>query len=756
MKNLVSIFMTLIITSIINTPAALALSSKVLLDPYTKNVDSSIVIEGVTCIDDTIYLLSISHLYTLNADGSEIVQWELNTEPYIHQGSGKSYFTVLSIFHFNGELQALASRCQFNEDRSDIEYVDLAIYAITLNSSTGTADFSLVLPLEMGDWVTYEYGTVNFEVPAQHFFIIDQFLYGSSNFNNNQDSILQFDLTSGTLDFITVPRDTRFVTPYKDGKLLLQIGNPSMLQDMYFAEFKIDSAEAQPIISLPSEWSESIGYQYYDAEQDAIYFEYSEKLYRADLNTSQLTELGAVLVGDGGSAVPISMSDSTLLVPYPFMLVQIDLYAESNSTQLVVYGRRLEYARSAFLQKNGNIDLLFKDIDGFDIAQAMATRDSSVDIFVLNVNSINYYAVYNGGYMMPLSSSTYLCEFANDLYPFIREAVMRDGSLIAVPVYIQIMDYSPEYDEIAFNQVGLTMNDMPATWMEFLQLIERLPDILQEHPDISVFDPAMDVQNTRYMLLQTVISAYWNYISRSGYAQQFDTEIFRQLIEAFDAIDFNGLHAYGIINDSYNALFAEHRVLFPSFSGIRVSPSRMDDHFLTLRMEDDASPVLSVDLEIAFVNPFSNNIENSIAFLESAIESLDDENIICMIPDANDPIVNPKYEDELVILDTQIAAMIAHIEEVGESAQLRAALDELYQQREVYCAENQYLITKEEIEQFRALESYFSLQTYHLGVNSSFQNEFSDEILCYVQGEWNLEQLILNLDQQLLMAQKEG
>ena len=202
----------------------------------------------------------------------------------------------------------------------------------------------------------------------------------------------------------------------------------------------------------------------------------------------------------------------------------------------------------------------------------------------------------------------------------------------------------PSYDPIAFESIGLSNEDVPTTWLEFLRLVARLPEILQEFADISAFDPNMNAQTARAFLLSSVLDAYWEVSAQPGNAQKLDTPLFRQLMEAFEAIDFAGLNATGTVGEATSAPFVEHRVLFPTLSGNRIAPAGNTEYALFLSLREGMEPVFLTHLTAAFVNPYSQNTQAAIAFLETAVNALDSEQRICLLPEENAPVPNPQYE----------------------------------------------------------------------------------------------------------------
>ena len=749
-------FAMILLLCLLLSPAAWATESEILLSTATEKTDF-LGISSVACLENTIYALTYDALYTLDESGDS-TRWKLDTATLIPQGAGDGFFSPLALLIFDGAPHALASRLLYSADRGEIDLYELGLYALRLEEAAQAVEFELTLPLETDDWVSYDNGQANLEFPAQRFFSTGDSLYGVPRFLGAGESLLRFSLTDGTLETIATPQGASQILPYREGKLLVQMGNPAMLQDMSLAEWSPDTGDVQTLCSLPAKWEEAPGYLYFHAAENAVYLAYDGELYRMqDMDADNLTVLGFSSVRLA-ETTPVLADGNALVVADAQTLAKIPLDSSAQEReQLVVCGLWLDDARLAFLASHPEIDVVTREEGGIDVAQALSTRDASIDVYALPVESADYEAAFSRGYMVSLSQSETLSGLVASLYPHLREAVAKDGVPLAVPVFVQINSNAPSYDPIAFESVGLSQEDVPTTWLEFLRLVARLPEILQEFADISAFDPNMNAQTARAFLLSSVLDAYWEVSAQPGNAQKLDTPLFRQLMEAFEAIDFAGLNATGTVGEATSAPFVEHRVLFPTLSGNRIAPAGNTEYALFLSLREGMEPVFLTHLTAAFVNPYSQNTQAAIAFLETAVNALDSEQRICLLPEENAPVPNPQYETELARLDGQIAAMQAQSPETDEERlRLEQELAAARKQRERYAQENQFSLSTEDIAAFRALDSHFVLARHRFGLESSLSSAFYPQIALYTQGEWDLERLIAEIDQRLAMAQMEG
>ena len=232
-------FAMILLLCLLLAPAARAMESEILLSTATEKTDF-LGISSVACLENTIYALTYDALYTLDESGDS-TRWKLDTATLIPQGTGDGFFSPLALLIFDDAPHALASRLLYSADRGEIELYELGLYALRLEEAAQAVEFELTLPLETDDWVSYDNGQANLEFPAQRFFSTDDSLYGVPRFLGAGESLLRFSLTDGTLETIATPQGASQILPYQEGKLLVQMGNPAMLQDMSLAEWSPDT-----------------------------------------------------------------------------------------------------------------------------------------------------------------------------------------------------------------------------------------------------------------------------------------------------------------------------------------------------------------------------------------------------------------------------------------------------------------------------------------------------------------------------------
>ena len=178
---------------------------------------------------------------------------------------------------------------------------------------------------------------------------------------------------------------------------------------------------------------------------------------------------------------------------------------------------------------------------------------------------------------------------------------------------------------------------------------------------------------------------------------------------------------------------------------------------LYLGLDEGMQPLVSTDVTVAFVNPFSQNRDLAIEYLECASEQVDAIMRITMMPGENEPVLNPYFEETLESYDEQIASLetqLLNAEEVDKQA-LEATLEEMQGYRDDFEKNNRYNASEESIAAYREVAGYMVVSTY-LGMDSETSNEYYEQRNQYINGAITLDEFIRNIDQKLQMIVLEG
>ena len=218
------------------------------------------------------------------------------------------------------------------------------------------------------------------------------------------------------------------------------------------------------------------------------------------------------------------------------------------------------------------------------------------------------------------------------------------------------------------------------------------------------------------------MDSYMLYISQPENEFSFDTPLFRELMAAFEAVDFEAL---GASEEGMEYIYDMGGTMFYTY-GTSFSPyvTGNSPKMLYLGLDEGMQPLVSTDVTVAFVNPFSQNRDLAIEYLE--------------------------YASEIASLETQLLGA----EEVDKQA-LEATLEEMQGYRDDFEKNNRYNASEESIAAYREVAGYIVVSTY-LGMDSETSNEYYEQRNQYIDGAITLDEFIRNIDQKLQMIVLEG
>ena len=698
--------------------------------------------------------LGYERLYTMNEDGSEARAWEI--APYdLGEDGANSNFNIGGVYSLDGAFYALAAGAVYSADQSEVEIRDFGLHALNFDEEAGTVRLELALPMDGEALVQDEGGYVYFDVPRK-MIQADGKLY-SVEYVTSGTRLICLDPAAGSARLQEINDSTQGLLPYKEGKLLVVFSD--FTDTVRFPVNVLDPAtgDMEELFVLDLGANVYPDFFVYDVYNGVFYYGANGELLRvtgADADAPVAVAANPLSYADSGA---FTLDGDLLLGNYEAIWRVNTDPEERPETRLVVQANSdssLEAARVPFQQAHPEVEVVLSQSAG-DVAQAMLTQTATPDIYTLYVDSAEYSAVFGRGYMAELTDSEILADFAAAVYPAIQEMIQKDGEVYGLPLEAYgfgDLSYSPE----AFERLGLTEEDVPSSWMEFFDLLGRLPDYLENDPDVAVFEKYLAETDLRYMLFSSLMDSYMLYISQPENEFAFDTPLFRELVAAFEAVDFEalGVSEEGTEDYVYNA----EDTMFYTYSS-SFSPSVMSGspEMLYLGLDEGMQPLVSTDVTVAFVNPFSQNRDLAIEYLECASEQVDAIMRITMMPGENEPVLNPYFEETLENYDEQIASLETQLlgaEEVDKQA-LEATLEEMQGYRDDFEKNNRYNASEESIAAYREVAGYMVVATY-LGMDSETSSEYYEQRNQYIDGAITLDEFIRNIDQKLQMIVLEG
>lgn len=589
------------------------------------------------------------------------------------------------------------------------------------------------------------------------------------NSNSTACQLFSIDVETGETTAYETP-NIECIAPYKDGKLLCLTYDRETIWDektqsygaVTLAVFDPETEEMTTVGEAALGAPYGIAGIAYDEETDVLYMAFPEKIYRMVGFAAPELCAYAPISDYGSRGVPPIATARGVVVLCGFDVViarNADPQYLAKET-LTVYGGYASDEHNRAIAQMEDIPVTFYNDTYFtsaqELGQAMVSGENAIDVFIIDMSYMDFTRLMEKGYCYDLSESEKLKAFADELYPFIREAVEQDGKLMAVPVSSSNASFA--YYPNNLKETGL---NIPKTFLEFCQFLSDWGE--KEYYDTyGDFSPIEWTENIRGQLIGMGLSLYANYLMATGQDFTLDTDLFRQVMAAAAQVDASAWEtSLNWDDDDEVNEFFDKKQLFSDYGNISLRYSRHSDSqyysvVAPLSLTEDTEAVIPLNVRVAFINPRSQHIPAAIRYLELYTESLAEIDRAEMCPDMNDPVEDPSYERTIASWSADIALTEKALAEAApeEKTELEDRLARMRENLAEYEKENRYSTTPESIAAYREMAKRFYLVRPNVLRNDS-DGALSGLFLRYIDGQLTLEQLIREGESKLRLMRLE-
>ena len=628
----------------------------------------------------------------------------------------------------------------------------------------GTPSFGGVI--DLGDALTVDYGDgYTGERDLQQSCSMNGILYGLS-YGDNGRELLALDLEDAGVEVIELDTDNEVngLTPFSEGKLLLvttrygeSVEAELMLYDL--AEESLTSLGALPCDG----WSAPAGIAY-DEARGMIYYELGGSVWRMAVSEDGLgepQEFGDMPLDVYTDSSAVVLGDLYILASYDGVVGR-DVTAEKMPDEKLrivnrAYINEIKTAYYDFTDAHPEYMVSISDSTSTDtLLQDMMNRSPDVDIYTLSLTDSAFTALMNRGFLSELSSSDTLSAEVGAMYDSIQNAVMKDGELYAVPMYLNANCLTIN-KKLLTEKLGYTEEQLPKTWAEVFGLLSDLAAThkLEEYPEVSLLGPGYIESDVKSNFFAMMMNSYYVWLDADEANLTRAGDVLGGLCEAFEAIDWSAFGLPTEYEENGEWEYVEENILF---SNDNVQPGYYrSESFepLLLSIADGEPPMISTEISVAFVNPFSTHREAAIEYLELTFSKIDKTTRIALMPGENEPILSPWYEENLKYYDETIADYEAQLadEKLDEENRdmLEQSLADMKQWREEYEKKGQWQVSAEDIERYREYAQYL------VPMRSAIWNDGGySQISQYMDGAITAKQLCSEMEKTLQMQRLEG
>lgn len=736
MKKVVCLVLCALLLAALPT-SALAAEGDVLLHCGSQEDAISGYIDTACAVGDTLYMADYEGaIYTISPS---------DVEPKRYAGLSEygelDYNEYVTRFLLSDGERPLVLSFRFDAG----EFKEAALFALEL--SDGAARVEKLKDVSN----TLEYDGFRSAVSLGEYALIR--CYGM----NGEDGLARLRLSDGTLEPATFAHgDIYALTPYTEGRALIEVYDYDQPTAARFYTYDPATDTSEELGTVEIEEYEPLGTLACDPANGDVYCVKGGEIRSIDLTTGQL--------GDPLASIPADNLDNAWILPSGyFACASSGVCALRNirggSTEmrrLVIaddsYENSVELSYYAFQSAHGEVNAVLSHGDMGDLIEKMMSRDASVDVYIIQATTSAFEAIRDRGYMADLTQSEAIAALAERMEPTLREDLSSNGALAALPVRAYF--WQPYVNEAAWAKLGKTAADVPSNWSDFLDLLIALQTDFPQDGSVTLLDPYNDAAMARRTLFDAIFDTYQRALSRDPDSVSAQTMV--ELLTKLEQIDFTRLGHPAEVGDDYND--ARDSVLLTTNMGTTLS-GLIDSYYGTpvvMSLTPDSDPLLTLECTVAFINPYSENADLALKYMETLADNLSDDVLYTVCPDLTEPVLDPYYETNLRNAEEQLAQLQKAYDE-AEPIDKQALEQQLqYAQEYVETARAQrYSISEEEIAWLRGHEGELVLQGANL-LYSDDSGEAYELVNQYIDGKISASQMMKSIDGKLRMMILEG
>lgn len=381
--------------------------------------------------------------------------------------------------------------------------------------------------------------------------------------------------------------------------------------------------------------------------------------------------------------------------------------------------------------------------------------DGTLEQDVIEVDASSLFQVMaEKGYLADLAGSSIIMTEWEQLYPFIQKAIAQDGKILGIPSRLRVETWA--YQEEMWKSILPDLNT-PQNFDELMALCWRwIDDMTEGNEDYCLIYPkSVFIEALSMDLFQMYIEQF----DQADSELSFDTDTFRHIFEELaelkegcrniaNHVSVEEEENLPLLISNYNAFLKKDEFSF------------MNDWtpILPVLLEHQQYPVVNAKMTVYILNAASEHQQEALRFLEFVVENRTyaDERLIKA--SVNTPVERKGFEEECAALRDHIDYLYSQLEVCDESAKKEIQTTIAYQEELLEKSQdNKWLISEEEIKQYRELACYIHIRQTALSeaqINSE-THILHDVFWRYVEGNIELSTCIHMLNERLNMILKE-
>lgn len=410
-----------------------------------------------------------------------------------------------------------------------------------------------------------------------------------------------------------------------------------------------------------------------------------------------------------------------------------------------------------FINAHGDTDVILSHDFSYDtLIDNMMNRDSSVDVYIISGASSDFEAVYNRGYIAEFGDGEAIADLNSHLNESLRDKLSVNGAFCVLPV--EGYFWLPRINTVALEKLGLTIEDVPTNWLDFMDFLLDLQTKMPQDGSVTLLDPYTSDFYARRELFDHVFEAYQTLLSQD--AQAVSSQVMVEILKKLEQLDFAALGQpteEETNSDNYNPEYNDKGILLSLNSGTQLQGViQENEQPLVMSLTADFPAYLCMDSSVAFINPFSENIDEARAFIETLCGKLEDGVRYSLRDDLNEPTLNEYHDENVQYMEEYVAKMQKALDEAeaADKQDLEQQLKDAQESLES-AKEDIWAITEQDIAWLRANAGQLILKGSNW-LYSDNSGEVYELVQQYSEGIIDAERLMKEVDNKIRMMIMEG
>ncbi len=700
-------------------------------------------------------------LYLVTYDGKIVAHTVGEAEPKVYSSeignsaSDENAYSTWYLFSANGKLYALKCVTKYNSETGNTES-----YSANLNEITLSGDQAVANPLFDVD-VSQLCSSEGYLPYFQSILGVGDYLMIYSDDGSSTAGVWCMSLSDGSMKRVDVATSGNYLmnlVAYTNGTALTEAWADNG-QSVNFYSIDPAAGTSTQISSVPVDNYDSFNNVAVDTATGTVYCVKGGEIHTLDLMTGTLSEGITDVASDSGNCGYILDGGFFAIADYQsYSLRNINPGQQSERKMKISsqnWGGSVDAAYYTFANAHGDVSVVYSHeySDVENLIQDMMNRDSTTDVYILNASGTAFSAIYQRGYLADFTTSEKLMQFASTIQPEFLEQLSVNGKFSVLPLNGYF--YLPFVNRKAMEKAGISAEEIPTNWVDFINWLPTLADRLPS--GMSVFDPWTSDKQARSSLFYAIFQCYQNYLQQDP--NSVNANDVTAILEALDRVDFNALGQpteEQTSSDNYNPDWNEENILMELNSERTLSGVATQYYPLVMSLKSGLPSILTMDVTVAVINPFSKNTDLAIEFLETLVDKMDEEMAYTICTDKTEPVPNSWYDENMKSMQEYIDQLNDQLAKAADvdKQELETALQEAQKSMEDL-QNNRYSISDKDIEWIAAHRAELRIS----GNDWLYSDDGGDAyslIQQYMDGQIDASRLMKEIDRKVRMRIMEG